>query len=294
MPQLPSGRHIGIRLEPLDDLINNAGNPGNVHRVMAITDIKGLAPYVEILFLVPDMDENGSPSQVVFTEGSLPRPPGLTVISSGHTLAQLSELTSEWIDDDKRFFQDFLETRCQEMFAAGLRDVQKAQQWLLKESGMTARQLALWYRAGCHPCQEDGWNESQSSSTDYDTYDMLAALGQLSILLPQRPDIVERLGFAHDRLQGVWASFRDHFAIPDGWPSVDMNVRTCAEIARAMNWFSSVPEERLRWAHGQCAIECVNLWNASGDKFQKEFPDQCGIIDLVVVSGGDCSYSTAE
>ncbi len=284
MPQLPSGRHIAIQLDPLDALLNDVANPGNVHRIMAIKDLASLAPYVRILFLVPEGKCLAAEPPEEFREGSLPRPPGLVVTDSGYTLARLDELNADWSDEDKQAFQAFLDDRCQELFALGLSHTERARQWLLHESGMPARLLALWYQAGCHPCQEEGWAESDTGSPEWDSYDMLAALGQLAVLLPQHPETVEQLGHAHDRLQGMWACLRDTYPIPQGWPSLEMDVRDCANAARSEGWLSAIPAEKQDWLHRQCVIECVNLWNAYGDGFRGDFPRQYGIIELVVVS----------
>lgn len=284
MPQLPSGRHIAIQLNPLDDLLRNAGSPDSVHRIMAIKDVESLADYVQIIFLVPDTSDSKGSLALKFDQKSLPCPADLVVKDSGYTLAQFSELSVGWPDEDKMAFRGFLDDRCQDLFAAGLREVERAKQWLLDESGMPARWLAQCYLAGCHPCQEDGWDESRVGSPEWDTYDMLAALGQLSALLPQHPDIVSRLGFALDRLQGVWRSLQMNFPIPPDWPSLESDVSECANSARRLGWLSAISEDRQHWLRQQCVIESVNLWNAYGDGFQMDFPKQYRIIELVVVS----------
>ena len=285
MPQLPSGRQVAIQLHPLDDLLSNAGAPDSVHRIMAIKDVESLAHYVQIIFLVPDTSNGEGSLAVKFDRESLPRPVGLVAEDSGYTLAQFSELSIGWPDEDKIAFQAFLDDRCQDLFAVGLREVERIKQWLLDESGMPARWLAHCYQAGCHPCQEDGWDESWVGSPEWDTYDMLAALGQLSILLPQQPThVVTRLGFALDRLQGVWRSLQMNFPIPRDWPSLESDARECADSARLLGWLADVSEDRQHWLRQQCIIECVNLWNAYGDGFQADFPKQYGIIERVVVS----------
>ena len=284
MPQLPSGRHIAIHLSLLDDLLKAADEPCNVHRIMVLTTIEDLAPYVSICYLEPKSSAINQSSEQEFQNDALPRPPEMVVVESGFSLAQFDELSVDWSHEDIAAFQEFLEVRCHELFERGLKETELVRQWLINESGGLLRMLALWHKAGVHPCQEEGWAESKQLSTDWDTYDMLAALGQLAEILPKHPEKVVHLGCAHDRLQGVWQALRANYPIPPGWPEVDVNVRGCAENARSTEWLKNLPADKQKWLHDQCVIECVNLWNAYGESFMKDFPRQYGIVELVSLS----------
>ena len=259
MPQLPSGRHIAVHLAPLGDLLKSANEPSNVHLIMALTTVEHLAPYISICYLEPKATAITLSSEQEFQKDAQPRPPEMVVVESGLTLAQFDELSANWSKADVDAFHEFLETRCQSLFTRGLEEVQQVRQWLLIESGGLTRMLALWYKAGIHPCQEDGWAESDPLSTDWDTYDMLAALGQLAEILPKHPEKVAHLGNAHDRLQGLWQTMRTNYPIPPDWPEFNANVRICAENARTAGWLESLPADKQQWLHNQCIIECVNL-----------------------------------
>lgn len=284
MPQLPSGRHVAIHLNQLDVLLKSAIHPSNVHQIMEITTIERLAPYTAICFLVPE-DEAGvlSPKQE-FRKDAQSRPPGLKVVESGFTLAQFDEVSLDWSAEDKTAFQGFLDIRCRALFEAGLEETERVRQWLMNESGALTRTLALWHKAGVHPCQEESWEESDLGSTEWDSYDMLAALGQLTMLIPKRPELAQKLGLAHDRLQGCFHSFRQHFGIPADWPDPRANVREAASYARASGWLSANPEEKQAWLFRQAIQECICLYDASSENFHADFPQQFGIIDLVVLS----------
>ena len=284
MPQLPSGRHIAVHLGPLDDLLKSADKPCNVHRVMELITIEDLAPYVSICYLEPKSSAITPSSEQEFQNDALPRPPEMVVVESGFSFAQFDELSVDWSQEDIAAFHSFLETRCQSLFEQGLKEVERVRQWLLKESGGLTRMLALWHKAGVHPCQEEGGAQYDRASTNWDIYDMLAALGQLVAILPSCPEKAAHLGNAFDRLQGVWQTFSANYPLPDGWPEPDADVRECAEKARIAGWLDNQSAKDLNWLHNQCVIECVNLWEAYGEPFMKDFPRQYGIIELVTLS----------
>lgn len=284
MPQLPSGRHVAIHVQPALDVLENAGDSGNVHLVMDMTTRDSLAPYVCIYYLVPESEADHPLADQLFRDDALPRPPGFVAIDSGYRLSQFKELSAEWSEADKQAFWHFIDARGQAMFNEILEQAAQVQKRLLDNSGATARMLALWHKAGVHPAQEKGWAESDPGGTNWDSYDMLAALGQLTVVIPQHPEIVKRLGTAHDRLQGAWMCMRDIYRIPEGWPDSQKNVRECANMARSAGWLATFPENKQQWLHDQCVIECVNIWSAYGDGFRADFPRQFGIIELVVVS----------
>ena len=284
MPQLPSGRHVAIHAKPLADLLGDANNPTNVHKIMAITSRDDVEAYLEVLFLVPEAEADSRVYAAAFFDFSLPRPPGLISLPSGYRLSDWPVLTKDWSDPDKLAFREFLNGRCAPVYDNCLTEVRLAQENMRNSPVMSTKILAAWMAAGCHPAQEEGWAESDPGSTDWDSYDMLAALGQLAELLPNHPEKVALLGNAHDRLQGMWQTFRTNYHVPPGWPEADIDVRVCAEEARTAGWLENQPTEKQQWLHDQCIIECVNLWDAYGEGFMKDFPRQYGIIELVTLS----------
>ena len=62
MPMLPSGRHVAILFQPLHDLLSDAANVMNVHKVLGIQHKKDLHAFAEVLWLVPE--EQASKEQV--------------------------------------------------------------------------------------------------------------------------------------------------------------------------------------------------------------------------------------
>lgn len=51
MPMLPSGRHVAIMRDPLDELLNNAELATNVHRVLAIRDKADTYLFADVIWL---------------------------------------------------------------------------------------------------------------------------------------------------------------------------------------------------------------------------------------------------
>lgn len=284
MPQLPGGRHVAINATPLAALLDDANNPVNAQKIMAINSPHDLEAYIEVIFLMPEAEAADRGFDTEFINNSLPRPPGLFAVRSGFCLSDWPVLTRDWNDEDKVAFREFIDGRGAETFDRCMAEVGIAQDAMRNASEMTAKILAAWMAAGCHPAQEEGWAESDPGSTDWDSYDMLAALGQLADLLPNHPEKVAQLGSAHDRLQGMWQTFRTNYPIPPGWPEADTDVRVCAEEARTAGWLEDQPADKQQWLHNQCVIECVNLWDAYGEGFMKDFPRQYGIIELVTLS----------
>ena len=290
MPQLPGGRHVAIHAKPLADLLGDANNPANVHKIMAIASHHDLEAYIEVIFLVPEAEAGDQVHASKFFDNSLPRPPGLVSFRSGYCISDWPVLTKDWSDPDKLAFREFLNVRGVAVYDDWLAQVRLAQESMRKSSEMTTNILAAWMAAGCHPAQEEGWAESDPGSTDWDSYDMLAALGQLAELLPNHPKKVVLLGNAHDRSQGMWQTFRTNYRVPPGWPEAGTDVRVCAEEARTAGWLENSPAEKQQWLHDQCIIECVNLWDAYGEGFMKDFPRQYGIIELVTLSPANACF----
>jgi hypothetical protein len=283
MPQLPSGRNVAIHLNLLNILLTAADRPDNVHQVMGLTTIESLKPYASVIYLVPESECQEEVLEISFRDDALPRPSGYVTIESGYSLDQFDVFSSDWSDEDKQSFQEFISSRGLPLFQSGLKAVDQVRQWLLNEAEPTLRILAHWHVAGIHPCQTEGWAESNPGKTEWDSYDLLATLGYLEGAIRLHPHR-ERLGLAYDRLQGIWYSICKNFKIPDGWPDLRQTTRENANFGRSEAWLTHFSDSKTNWLHQQCIIECINLWNDYGEGFQKDFPQQYGIIELVVAS----------
>ena len=283
MPQLPGGRHVAINTTPLSALLGDAGNPGNVHKIMAIAAFKDLDAYIEVLFLVPAIAPAAQLPAPELRSGSMPCPPGLVLVDSGYRLSDWSELTQDWDEPDKTAFRDFLNGPAAALFAESMIEVRRTQEAMRVSPKFMTRLLTASCDCGCHPAQEGGWDASDVGSPEWDDYDLMAALGQMSALFSEgrlsaedwRPEA---------RLKAFWAIAREEIPQLVDWPLADKPVRSCAVQARAEGWLEPLDESNRRWVHEQGVIECVSLWNALGDGLRAMAPQPYGIIELVVVS----------
>lgn len=285
MPQLPSGRHVGIDPAPLHDLLQNAEHFGNVHKVLAIKTTNDVLDYVEVVFLVPAADAGTANNELHLGEGSLPAPPGMVCISSGSRLANWEAEFREWPEDDKRTFRELLESRAAPTLQGYLAVVENVQAQLRASPDFLTKVLSAWWDHGLHPAQEVGWDESDVGYPEWDDYDMLAALGQACSVLPENQEIMELGQDPLWMLQAYWNMVRSHVTLkPDSWPDPGKPVRACSGEARQNAWLDRLTGSERDWLRKNGISICVTLWNAYGENLKTAVPQAYGIIELVVVS----------
>jgi len=111
MPQLPSGRHVGIHCLPPDDIIKKVSRTYPEvslitlgMKVKEIDSLEAIKPYVCVLFV----RASSNPENNQFDERSQSIPENSEPYDSGHTLADIEEFTADWSEDDKQAFNNFL------------------------------------------------------------------------------------------------------------------------------------------------------------------------------------------
>jgi hypothetical protein len=279
---LPSGQHVAIRLLPLNDLLANALNIVKVHKVLAIQSKEDLYPYAEIFWLIPEGEATAAEIETSFLDSSLPRPPGLVPVLSGLRLGQFKEFAKEWDQADKDAFWEFIRGRAQPVFDEGLAKTREIQQILRTQAEGYTKLMVMWWDAGVHPAQ-GGYQVEEWDTPVWDTYDMLAAMGQVRALLGE----IDKEGAQLDDLMrlNAWWTVYGH-AVPQlaGWPDAGIHPREEARRARDGKWLDAMDAQRRTALHRRCVQECVALWDHWGEKFPLIFPDAAKIIDLVVVS----------
>jgi len=211
-------------------------------------------------------------------------PDKLEMISSGLRISDVKSDRAVWSTEDQSAFSEFLSTRSQAFIEDAMLEV-KATRKDLKAGvyGQTNRILAMWFAAGVHPAQEDGWDASDVGAPTWDTCDLLAALGQIRKLLPMQQGLSVQTQVL-DRINGVWVALTQELNLQEQWPDVEIPVRTCAEQLRQAEVLKKVPEDRQKWIHDQAIVEIIALWNALGDGFRAAMPQPYGIVELVVCS----------
>lgn len=156
MPQLPSGRHVGISPD-LDELWHDALNGRHVHVLMAIDSFEDVKPFISVVELIPS--EQPSESGVGLDPLSTPFPLANFIAQpTGFGLNQMAALAARWPASDVFAFEQWLaEPACQSKFDALMVDIRNMQRDIFKEGSYLARVTAGWWVAGCHPAQEEGW-----------------------------------------------------------------------------------------------------------------------------------------
>lgn len=279
---LPSGRHVAILLQPLFDLLEDAVNVTKVHRVLAIQHKKDIYPFTEVLWLLPETEASTEQVENAYLDRALPRPPGLVTVRSGYRLSQFDTFAESWSAEDRRALWEFILGRSDFMFDEAMTKVAAIQNILrTKADGMTKLMVA-WWDAGVHPAQE-GYQVEETETPEWDTYDMLAALGQMLILLNMM-ELEKSLDVDRSRLNAMWSVYSATVPELAGWPNLEMTPRGAAKLAREAGWLDAMDELHRTALHRQCVHECVMLWDHLGERLQAVFPDCAKIIDLVVVS----------
>lgn len=282
MPQLPSGRQIALSPKPLDELFRESRRPDNVHKLLGIRTERDLWRFVDILRLVPD--SGGVPMEITLRGDSNPIPQGRELEPAGYRLSEWEAEASGWTEEDRGAFREWLAGQAAPAFAEWLEAVRDEQTRLRGTGDFLTRVLAGWWDAGCHPAQEEGWDESDVGSPDWDDYDLLAAIGQL------RSDLVAggsdgEFADALARLDAFWGiCVRE---MPD-IRGIDLNprpVRDCAGEMRDAGLLEAVAADSRKWLHDQAVTECVLAWSSLGEGLRARAPQAYGILELVVVSG---------
>lgn len=282
MPMLPSGRHVAILLEPLNDLLEDALNVVKVHKVLAIQTKADLYAFTDVIWLLPESEATETQFETSFRDGSLPRPPGLVPVRSGYRLAQFDEFAADWSEQDKTALWDFIHVRASTLFDNGLSKTLEIQEILRSQAEGMSKLMVAWWDAGVHPAQE-GYKTEEWDSPNWDTYDMLAALGQMLHFLNEM-DLEPILLDDRMRLNAMWAVYGGHIPMLRGWPDLETTPRGAASRAREGKWLDAMDAQHRSTLHQQCVSECVMLWDHLGERLQAVFPDCAKIIDLVVVS----------
>jgi len=156
MPQLSSGRHVGIDPSRLFGLIRDSAKGLRVAQLMEITAREHLLHYLDIIELLPD--EQAGP--VVFNPRSAARPaplvPGEFRIAMSELTRQTTQpLASCWSAEEIEEIMCFIVSdRAIEQREQLVKAVKHQQQNLLAHGEPLPRMLAWWWQAGCHPEQE--------------------------------------------------------------------------------------------------------------------------------------------
>jgi hypothetical protein len=284
---LPSGRHVAIIRDPMDELLNNADKVFNVHKVLEIQTESDIYRYTDVLWLLPEGQASQEQIDAAFLDGSLPRPAGLVPIKSGYRLSQFDEFAAEWSNEDRVAFLEFVNVRAAHLFEQSLELTVEVQNYLRTQSVGHTKLLVAWWDAGVHPVQE-GFPAQEGELPAWDDYDMLAAIGQMRVHM-KTMQLSGRLLDDRMRETAIWSHYSQIVIQLQNWPDLTNPTRVAAQTGRAGHWLDAMTAEHRTTLHKQCVYECVALWDHFGPQLETDFPGPFEIMNLVVTSpeGGE-------
>ena len=153
MPQLPSGKHLGLDPSPLQKVVSDAYGGLKTHELMAIENIEQLFSHINVLYYRPIEEAR---SNIPLAKFSTVPPDGLESYFSGFNLVSIKNELDSWSGGDQKAFIEFLNEKRTNRFLEGLLETVKRYQNELMEHPSTLQgMLALWWKLGIHPLQED-------------------------------------------------------------------------------------------------------------------------------------------
>lgn len=228
---LPSGRHVAILRDSLSELLDNAEQATNVHKVLAIQGKADTYLYTDVLWLLPEGQATHEQVDSAFLDGALPRPPGLVPVRSGYRLSQFADFAADWSDEDKVAFWEFINVRADHLFEESLALTVKVQNYLRTQSVGTTKLQVAWWDAGVHPVQY-GAPAQEGELPVWDDYDMLAAIGQMrghmQTMKLTGPLLDDRM-----RETAIWSLYSQNVQQLRDWPDLTVPTRVVALAGRA-------------------------------------------------------------
>lgn len=154
MPQLPSGKHIGLYPNPLHEILEEAYNGFKVHELMMIKQQEDLFQYIEVLYF--KLKEESEFRDDRYFSFSVVPPEELMPYPSGFNLISIQDELKNWEDRDKKSFVNFLNSkRTEHFFEEIIQTVQDVQNELLDNPTTLQGILATWWKLGIHPLQDN-------------------------------------------------------------------------------------------------------------------------------------------
>lgn len=291
MPQLPSGRHVAVRAEPLETLLRRANELHNVPRVLAVRCAADLMPWIELNELVAP--RLASPQAVRFElVGPSEHPPaGLLVQGTGVRLHEWSRLALAEPADEHALREWVASDRMQSYLGELLATVRRVQQALRGAVEPAIHLQCALFDQNRHPCQTEHWPpryDAEAPSMQWSPAVLVAALALAAqAMAASQQALAEDASSAAARLAG-WCGF----ALPS--LGFDMPAEACPGMppqALASSWraearLAALPAERRHWFERQATLEAALAWDALKPSLQRLCWPAASIIELAALSPG--------
>jgi hypothetical protein len=266
MPQLPSGRHVGVKFDERfsDALENPQRNHDAIWMFMPINAAEDMFPWVRILWLLPE--ESPSNPLTDTMRGSLPLPCPLVESESGFRLHQADTMMASWTEEDRVAFNAFITERVIPLMLAPMLEIIKRwKEWVPTTEDAMMQMMYLWWTNGCHPAQEEQWQ--CDDPVEIDTYDIISALDQFMRLT--KAD--EPGGRALNRCIGLWIFIDNlHKQLPEMLERETDNIKDQAAIWRQQALFDNLPAAEIKKLQQQTIREAVLFWDGFTDEELRE------------------------
>lgn len=291
MPQLPSGRHIGIHVESLEEIahkiharLGEAGKNDFLSEIGKITTLEALAPYVDVLYFreaAEDAEENSDRYHQSSNRPAVRIEPYL----SGFNLTEIEKLSADWSAADQAAFQAFLaEDRTRVYLQGSLDQVVAFSNKLNKE--FVERYVAMLWKAGLHPLQEVAeLGIEPRTNPNIDLCDLLAALCRLSASHDARDEHYLAHGPQLDQIAGfrqfVLGQIPALAAPLAGAQSLD----DLAGQWRQSGVLDALPEAERAWLWHHAHVVTINTFAMFDDeKLKRAYPKEWEVCQLAYVS----------
>jgi hypothetical protein len=280
MPQLPSGRHIAVDLQPAQDLFDTWHLDESREALARLSTTQDLLPLTRILELVPARAED---APMVMLEGSIAPPPQMMTRDTGKRLGDFPDGFAEWSGEDQVAFREFVSTRVLPMLDAQLTNIRERN--VLHQKAFIQLLEEAWRKAGVHPSQEPGWDD-WPESPNIDVFDQLVALLQCRDAIVAAPPGMVAASNAVDRLHGFLSMATGALQWLPKRQLPDLPTAQLAKAVRDAVGDAAFDDERRDWWREQVWIECNNLFDeAALEPFLMAYaPKAYGVIKLAAIT----------
>lgn len=275
MPQLPSGRHVGILCLTPDEIAKKVSRDHPEvslltlgMKVKEINSLDAIKPFINVLFLREAKTTNDQPldarSQAI--------PEGLEPYESGYTLADQDQLIADWSDEDKQAFTDFLES---DKIASYFQDVLNQ----MKTTGTQYQQNLF----GLMNKVCGGFDDDEDIDTTSDDYDLLVALCIFSDMAEPEGKNPLDLWYRMNAIRRHWEEWIPELS--EVRKNITDSPREIASWLREKNTLNRCTEDEREWLHKQNVVFANDLFDLYEPEVLNGINRQAyGIVKAVALS----------
>jgi len=251
MPQLPSGRHVGIHCLSPDDIIRKVSD---THpevslltlgmKVKEIDSLETIKPFITILFVRKSQSADRAP----LDKRSQTIPEDTESYDSGYTLADQALFTADWSEEDKQAFTDFLES---EKVASYFQDVLNQMQ----TTGIQYQQNLFGLMN--EVCGTD--DDSADTDTPSDDYDLLVAHCIFADMTEPEEPRQRDLWYRMNAIRRHWEKWIPELSKVR--KDISDSPREAAQRLRDSSALSICTEDERNWMHKQNVVFANDLFD---------------------------------